>query len=164
MMMARPRTPVPIYAHGVQEGSSRSSSFIEGSVRNAGRLRSWDTKDVTGPFSTATIFVGLLVAVWALVYLVMNKRVDRYLQIATLGLAAMFVVLAIGGIVQMMGTDKELARAEFVGYLVLSPLIPVGGWWWAKNDETRWGAGVLLVVGLVMPVLVVRIQQVWAGV
>ena len=60
--------------------------------------------------------------------------------------------------------DKELARAEFVGYLLLSPLIPVGGWWWAKNDETRWGAGVLLVVGLVMPVLVIRIQQVWAGV
>ena len=86
------------------------------------------------------------------------------LQIATLGLAAMFVVLAVGGIVQMMGTDKDLARAEFVGYLLLSPLIPVGGWWWAKNDETRWGAGVLMVVGLVMPVLVVRIQQVWAGV
>ena len=96
---------------------------------------------MTGPFSTATIIVGLLVAVWALVYLVMNKRVDRYLQLATLGLAAMFVFLAVGGIVQMMGTDKELARAEFVGYLVLSPLIPVGGWWWAKNDETRWGAG-----------------------
>ena len=102
---------------------------------------------MTGPFSTATIIVGLLLAVWALVYLVMNKRVDRYLQIATLGLAVMFVVLAVGGIVQMMGTDKELARAEFVGYLLLSPLIPVGGWWWAKNDETRWGAGVLLVVG-----------------
>jgi len=119
---------------------------------------------VTGPFATATIIVGLLVAVWALVYLVMNKRVDRYLQVATLGLAAMFVILAVGGIVQMMGTDKNLARAEFVGYLLLSPLIPVGGWWWAKNDETRWGAGVLLVVGLVMPVLVIRIQQVWAGV
>ncbi|MCH1402933.1 MAG: hypothetical protein L7U50_01360, partial [Candidatus Nanopelagicales bacterium] len=69
---------------------------------------------MTGPFSTATIIFGLLLAVWALVYLVMNKRVDRYLQIATLGLAVMFVVLAVGGIVQMMGTDKELARAEFV--------------------------------------------------
>ena len=88
---------------------------------------------MTGPFSTATIIVGLLLAVWALVYLVMNKRVDRYLQIATLGLAVMFVVLAVGGIVQMMGTDKELARAEFVGYLLLSPLIPVGGWWWAST-------------------------------
>ena len=119
---------------------------------------------MTGPFSTATMLVGLLVAIWALVYLVMNKRVDRSLQIATLGLAAMFVVLAVRGIVQMMGTDREFARAEFVGYLVLSPLIPVGGWWWAKNDESRWGAGVLFVVGLVMPVLVVRIQQVWAGV
>ncbi len=119
---------------------------------------------MTGAFSTATIVAGLVIAVWAAVYLIMKRPVDRPLQIAQLVLAAMFVVLAIGGIVQMLGTDREFARAEFVGYLLLSPLIPIGAWWWSKNDETRAGSGVVLVVGLVMPVLVVRIQQVWAGV
>jgi hypothetical protein len=119
---------------------------------------------VTGLFSTATIVVGLLIAVWAAVLLIMNKPVGRALQSAVLALTGMFVVLAIGGIVQMIGTDREFARAEFVGYLLLSPLIPLGAWWWAKNDESRAGSGVILVIGLVMPVLVVRIQQVWAGV
>ncbi|HEV8023432.1 MAG TPA: hypothetical protein VGP37_00935 [Candidatus Nanopelagicales bacterium] len=119
---------------------------------------------MTGPFATATVVVGLVIAVWAGVYLVMKRPVGRYLQGAQLLLAAMFVVLAIGGIVQMLGTDRDFARAEFVGYLLLSPLIPVGAWWWSKNDETRAGSGVVLVVALVMPVLVVRIQQVWAGV
>lgn len=119
---------------------------------------------MTGAFSTATIIVGLVVAVWAAVHLIMGRPVSRYLQGAQLLLAAMFVVLAIGGIVQMLGTDREFARPEFVGYLLLSPLIPVGAWWWSKNDETRAGSGVVLVVALVMPVLVVRIQQVWAGV
>ncbi len=119
---------------------------------------------MTGAFSTATIIVGLAVAAWAVVYLIMGRPVGRYLQGAELLLAAMFVVLAIGGIAQMLGTDREFARAEFVGYLLLSPLIPVGAWWWSKNDETRAGSAVVLVVGLVMPVLVVRIQQVWAGV
>jgi hypothetical protein len=148
-------------AYGVQLGCSGFSS-----IRRAygTRCACWQTYRVTGAFSTATIIVGLAVAAWAAVYLIMGRSVGRYLQGAELLLAAMFVVLAIGGIAQMLGTDREFARAEFVGYLLLSPLIPVGAWWWSKNDETRAGSAVVLVVGLVMPVLVVRIQQVWAGV
>ena len=119
---------------------------------------------MTGAFSTATIVVGLAIAAWAAVLLIRKRPVGRALQIAELVLTAMFVILAIGGIVQMLGTDKDFARAEFVGYLLLSPLIPLGAWWWSKNDTSRAGSGVVLVVGLVMPVLVVRIQQVWAGV
>lgn len=119
---------------------------------------------MTGAFANATIVVGLAVAIAAAVHLILNKPVGRYLQSGVLVLTGMFIVLAIGGIIQMFGTDREFARAEFVGYLLLSPLIPLGAWWWSKNDETRAGSGVLLVVGLVMPVLVVRIQQVWAGV
>ena len=119
---------------------------------------------MTGAFSTATIIVGLAIAAWAAVLLIINRPVGRYLQSAVLLLTTMFVVLAIGGIVQMIGTDRDFARAEFVGYLLLSPLIPLGAWWWSKNDKSRAGSGVVLVIGLVMPVLVVRIQQVWAGV
>lgn len=119
---------------------------------------------MTGLFATATIIAGLLIAAWAAVLLVMNKPVGRALQYGVLILTGMFVILAIGGIVQMFGTDREFARAEFVGYLLLSPLIPLGAWWWSKNDKSRAGSGVVLVIGLVMPVLVVRIQQVWAGV
>ena len=119
---------------------------------------------MTGAFSTATIIVGLAIAAWAAVLLISNRPVGRYLQSAVLLLTTMFVVLAIGGIVQMIGTDRDFARAEFVGYLLLSPLIPLGAWWWSKNDKSRAGSGVVLVIGLVMPVLVVRIQQVWAGV
>lgn len=119
---------------------------------------------MTGLFANATIAVGLLIALWSAAYLIMNRPVDRFLQAAELLLVGMFVVLAVGGMAQMLGTDREFARAEFVGYLVLSPLIPLGAWWWSKNDKSRAGSGVVLVVGLVMPVLVVRIQQVWAGV
>ena len=119
---------------------------------------------MTGLFSTAMIVAGLVIAAWAAVLLIINRPVGRALEYAVLALTGMFVVLAIGGIVQMFGTDREFARAEFVGYLLLSPLIPLGAWWWSRNDKTRAGSGVVLVIGLVMPVLVVRIQQVWAGV
>lgn len=119
---------------------------------------------MTGAFATATIVVGLVIAVWALVHLVIGRPMSRALHASQLALAAMFVVLAIGGIWQMTGTDRDFARIEFVGYLVLSPLIPIGSWWWTRGDGTRIGSAIVMVVGLVMPVLVLRIQQVWAGV
>lgn len=119
---------------------------------------------MTGAFANATIAVGLAIAAWALVHLVLGRPMSRALHASQLVLAALFAVLAVGGIWQMLGTDRDFARVEFVGYLVLSPLIPLGSWWWTRGDRTRIGSAIVMVVGLVMPVLVVRIQQVWAGV
>lgn len=119
---------------------------------------------MTGAFSTATIIASLLMAAWAFVHLLIGRPMSRALHASQLVVTAMFIVLAIGGIVQMLGTDREFARLEFVGYLILSPLIPIGSWWWTRGDETRIGSAIVMSVGLVMAVLVVRIQQVWAGI
>jgi hypothetical protein len=124
----------------------------------------WDDAPVTGFFATATIVVSLVIAAWAFVHLVIARPMSRWLHASQLVLAAMFLVLAVGGIVQMLGSDREFARLEFVGYLLLSPLIPIGSWWWTRGDTTRIGSAIVMVVGLVMPVLVIRIQQIWAGV
>lgn len=119
---------------------------------------------MTGAFANATIIASLAMAAWALVHLLIARPMSRWLHASQLLLAAMFVVLAVGGIVQMIGTDRDFARVEFVGYLLLSPMIPIGSWWWTRGDTTRIGSAIVMVVGLVMPVLVVRIQQVWSGV
>lgn len=118
---------------------------------------------MTGAFSTAITVVSLLIAAWALIHVIVNRPMNRWLHASQLLLAAMFLVLAIGGIVQMIGTDREFARLEFVGYLLITPLIPIGSWLWTRGDTTRIGSAIVMVVGLVMPVLIVRIQQVWAG-
>ena len=118
---------------------------------------------MTGFFANATIVVSLVVAAWALVHLLIARPMSRWLHSSQLLLAAMFVVLAVGGIAQMIGTDRDFARIEFVGYLLLCPMIPIGSWWWTRGDRTRIGSAIVMVVGLVMPVLVVRIQQVWTG-
>jgi len=110
------------------------------------------------------IVVGLLIATGALVHLIINRPVGAYLRWALLAYTAMLIVFAIGGIVQMVGTDQDFARAEFVGYLLTTALFPIGAWWWSRNDSSRAGSGVVLVVALVTSVLIVRIQQVWAGV
>lgn len=119
---------------------------------------------MTGLFATLIIVVSLVIAVWAAVHLLINRPISRYLRASLLVLTALFVIFAIGGIVQMAMSDRDFARLEFIGYLVLSPVIPLGAWWWVRGDTSRAGSAILLVVALVMPVLVIRIQQVWAGV
>lgn len=123
----------------------------------------WNTCGVTGWYATATIAVCLVIALWALVHLVTGRPMSRALHASQLVLVLLFIVLAIGGFVQMLASDREFARLEFTGYLVFSPLVPLGSWWWTRNDATRIGSAIVLVVGLVMAILVVRIQQVWAG-
>ena len=119
---------------------------------------------MTGAFATLIIVVSLVVAAWSAVHLIINRPISRPLRASMLVVAALFLVFAIGGIAQMLTSDRDFARLEFVGYLLLSPTIPVGAWWWVRGDTSRAASAILLVVALVMPVLVVRIQQVWAGV
>ena len=119
---------------------------------------------MTGAFANATIIASFAMAAWALVHVLIARPMSRWLHASQLVIAAMFSVLAVGGIVQMLGTDRDFARVEFVGYLLLSPMIPIGSWFWTRGDRTRIGSAIVMVVGLVMPVLVLRIQQVWSGV
>ena len=119
---------------------------------------------MTGVFATAIIIASLVMAAWALAHVLIARPMSRWLHASQLVIAAMFIVLAVGGIVQMIGTDRDFARVEFVGYLLLSPMIPIGSWLWTRGDRTRIGSAIVMVVGLVMPVLVLRIQQVWSGV
>ena len=116
-----------------------------------------------GAYSTVVIIYSLVVAAWALVHLITGKAVSKALTWAVWGVAAAFAVLAVLGIVAMFGATQNYSSIEFLGYLLLSPLIPVAALWWNRGDESRAASGIYLVVCLVMPVLVVRIGQVWMG-
>ena len=119
---------------------------------------------MSGPLSTATIVVSLLLALWCLVQLIVGRPPGRSLLVA-LGLLELLVVaFAVSGIVQLVGRSTDFARLEFVLYLVgCVALVPLAEWW-VKEEKSRAAAGVLLVACLVLPILVVRVQQVWDGV
>ena len=118
---------------------------------------------MTGLFANALIAAGLAVAVWSTVQLIAKKPIGRPLRLAVWLLELMVIAFAIGGLVQMLSADHDLARAEFAGYLIGMCLIPVGALWWTRTDETRAGTAVLAVIGLVTSILVLRVQQVWLG-
>ena len=75
----------------------------------------------------------------------------------------MLVVFLVGGIVQMVGSDQTFARAEFVGYLLGCVAIPPIAAIWASGEKSRAGTAVIAVAFLITPVMVLRVQQVWAG-
>lgn len=118
---------------------------------------------MTGPYATAIIAASLAGALWAVVLLLVNRPPGRALWIALGALEAALVVFLVGGVVQMVGTDRDFARLEFALYLLgCAAVVPLAAWW-VKDEKSRAAAGVLLVVLLVLPVMVVRVQQVWAG-
>lgn len=118
---------------------------------------------MTGPFATAIIVVSLLLAAWAVVLVIVNRPPGRALWVALGLLEVLLLAFLIGGIVQMVGSDRAFARLEFVLYLLgCAAVVPLAGWW-VKDERSRAAAGVLAVVLLVLPVMIVRVQQVWAG-
>lgn len=57
--------------------------------------------------------------------------------------------------------DRPVGLATFVGYLLTAVLIPplaaLIGW----AERTRWGSVIIAVACLVVPVMVLRLQQIW---
>ena len=118
---------------------------------------------MTGLFADLLIGAGVVVGLWALVQLLMRRPLGRALRFGVLGLEALIAVFLIGGIAQMLTTDQDFAKLEFVGYLIGMLAIPPAALWWTRTDSTRAGTAIIMVIGLVTSILVLRVQQVWAG-
>ena len=114
-------------------------------------------------------YVALAAAVWAAVLVVANKPIELRewhglwlycgLVLLELGLLAQLVA----GIVKLSTDDRAVETATFIGYLVTTVLVlPIAGFW-ALLERTRWGPVVMVVGCLTIPVLIVRLGQVWDG-
>ncbi|MFD4672016.1 hypothetical protein ACFWNN_19955 [Lentzea sp. NPDC058450] len=118
---------------------------------------------------TVLTVLALAGAAYAGLLIALNKAL---LPLTTLskGLLGTMAVLELGLLVQafagfaaLAGLDREIQTFSFVGYL-LGPLVivPVGVAWSAA-ERTRWSAGVLVVACLSVPVMILRLGQIWAG-
>jgi hypothetical protein len=112
-------------------------------------------------------YVALAAAVWSAVLVVANKPIELrawhglwlYGVVALLevGLLAQLVV----GIVKLSTDDRTVETATFLGYLITLLLIPPIAGFWALLERTRWGPVVMVVGCLTIPVLILRLRQVW---
>lgn len=118
---------------------------------------------MTGPLATVAIVLPLLLACWAAVQLVMNRPPGRPLWAALGLLELVLIAFLVWGVVSMLTRTTDFARLEFVLYLLgLAAVVPVAGWW-VRDERSRAAAAVIVVALLVVPIMVVRVQQVWSG-
>lgn len=103
-------------------------------------------------------------ALWSFVLLLLKRPVGLLVLLGFLGLIELgLLVQVVLGLVALAGDHRPIESVTFVCYLIGSLLILPAAAWWARTEKSRWGVGVLLIACLVVPVMILRMNQVWAG-
>jgi hypothetical protein len=115
------------------------------------------------PLTWALVALSLAATVFSVVLAALNRRINWPL----LGLLGVVEVALIGqlvvGIVQLVGTDRDVSGPFFVGYLIGALLVLPIGALWALAESSRWGAGALAIACVVVPVLELRLYEIWTA-
>lgn len=117
--------------------------------------------------ATVLTYLALVGAVWSAVLVVANKPIELR-RWHGLWLYGLVIVLEVGmltqlvvGIVKLAGDNRHIETATFLGYLITMVLIPPIAAFWALLERSRWGPVVMVVGCLTIPVLIIRLRQVW---
>jgi hypothetical protein len=102
-------------------------------------------------------------AAWALVAMIRNQPPREPYVIGAGVVELLVLVQTLVAIVMMIVEGLPDEFGTFVGYLVVAAVILPAGLFWALSEKSRWGTAVLVAAALVVPVLVIRLQQVWDG-
>jgi hypothetical protein len=114
--------------------------------------------------ATVLIIASVLGALWCFVLLWLKKPYGLRVLLGALGLLELALLAqTVLGIVRLAGPHPPIQSVTFLAYLVgVLVILPLAGWW-SLAEKSRWGVGVLLVACLVVPVMIVRMNQVWGG-
>jgi hypothetical protein len=116
---------------------------------------------VNGTVPTTIIVAGLVVAGYALVMTARNRRMSVIL-LAALGVLEILLLVEVGIVVgRLAGGGRPASVPTLIGYLIAMPLVPLAAAFWGLLERSRWGPAVIAVAGLVAPVLMVRLHQIW---
>lgn len=115
------------------------------------------------PLPAVLIGASLLLAAVATLYVLLDRPTGPVLLGGFTLLELGLVVQLVLGVVALTGTEREVNGAVLVGYLIGTLLFVPAAVVWALGERSRAGTAALIIVGLVVPVLVLRIGQIWDG-
>lgn len=119
---------------------------------------------MNGPLATVSIVGALLVAGWALLCAALD-RPPGWVQFGGLAVVEIaLLALTVAAVVALIGGDRPGEPPIFAGYLITTLSLPPMAAVLGRMEPTRWGSLTVGVFCLVIPVLVVRLQQTWAAV
>jgi hypothetical protein len=115
---------------------------------------------VNGALSTATIVAALVLAAWYLLRAALDRAPSRLDLIAMAVFGALVAVLVVVAVVGLFDGSRPQDTATFAGYLITTVGFAPTALVLAKMEPTRWGSLILGIGCLVLPVLVLRLQQI----
>lgn len=115
---------------------------------------------VNGPLSVVTIVAALILAVWYFVRTALDRAPSRADLLATVALGALVTVLVVVAVADLFRGSQPQETATYVGYLITTVAFAPTALVLARMEPTRWGSLILGIGAVVLPVLVLRLQQI----
>ena len=108
----------------------------------------------------ATIVASLVLAIWYLLRSALNRAPRRAELLATALLSVLVAVLVVTAVAGLFDGTRPSETSTFLGYLLTTIGFGPTAFVLARMEPTRWGNLILGVACLVLPVLVLRLQQI----
>ena len=116
---------------------------------------------MNGALDLAVIVASLAVGAWAGVAALRGRAPDVVqfagLVVLQVGVLAMAVV---SGVAMLRG-ERPAEPETFVGYVLTTVCFPAVAFVLGRMEPTKWGSVTVAVGSLVIPVLVLRLEQIW---
>jgi hypothetical protein len=107
-----------------------------------------------------TIIAALVLAVWFLLRAALDRAPSRFDLMITGVLAVLVAALVVVAVINLFTGTRPSETATFLGYLITTIAFAPVALYLARLEPTRWGNLILGVACLVLPVLVLRLQQI----
>ncbi|MEU3306786.1 hypothetical protein ACWGSK_18625 [Nocardiopsis sp. NPDC055551] len=108
--------------------------------------------------------VSLAMAVWCLVSTFRDQPM-LVPHLVGMGVLWLLVLGQVGAMVfAMIGGDRPDDLAMVISYLATVALLPPASAVWGFMERSKWGPAVIAFTCLILPVLLVRIEQLWSPV
>jgi hypothetical protein len=117
------------------------------------------------PFFLIGVVVSAVSAALCIGAAVLRQPPNDITILSTAAVELFLLAYAVGSVIRQWTGDPVLGEAwEFWGYLLTALLVPVGAFWWAILEKTRWSNFVLAAASLTVFVMLYRMEQIWDGV
>ncbi len=114
-------------------------------------------------FAVTVAVAATLVALWSFVQSARNREPDNALLVALAVIEVLLVVQLVIGIVLLAGGERPGSLATFLAYLIGCLVVLPAGAAWALAERSRSSTVVLGIACLAIPVMVLRLNEVWSG-
>lgn len=117
---------------------------------------------ITG-FAVTVAICALLVAAWSFVQSARNRLPDTPLLVALGVVELLLLAQAVIGIVLLIGGGRPGSMATYLAYLIGCLVVLPIGTFWALAERSRSSTAILGIACVAIPVMVLRLHEVWGG-